>query len=166
MERRINKKVQNHFHQFKGDLIEFLKTNDDYHTIHNYILDYKCCAINKTDLQKRKRVKNIVPLCDKCCALRANGEQCSRRKRSDSEYCGTHIKGIPHGRISSKPPKKTHKTVQVWIQEIHGISYYIDKFNNVYDHHDIVNNRKDPKIIAKYTNEKGVYNIPSLFNKK
>ena len=61
---------------------------------------------------------------------------------------------------------KTHKTVQVWIQEIHGISYYIDKFNNVYDHHDIVNNRKDPKIIAKYTNEGGSYNIPSLFNKK
>ena len=24
---------------------------------------------DKTDLQKRKRVKNIVPLYDKCCAL-------------------------------------------------------------------------------------------------
>ena len=126
--------------------------------------DYKCCSINKTDLQKRKRVKNIVPLCDKCCALRANGEQCSRRKRDGSEYCGTHIKGI-YGKFLLNYPKN-HKTVQVWIQEIHGISYYIDKFNNVYDHHDIVNNRKDPKIIAKYTNEGGSYNIPSLFNKK
>ena len=75
MERRINKKVQNHFHKFKDDLIEFLKTNNDSNIINNYIIDYKCCSINKTDLQKRKRVKNIVPLCDKCCALRANGEQ-------------------------------------------------------------------------------------------
>ena len=46
------------------------------------------------------------------------------------------------------------------------LSYYIDNCNNVYDHNDIVKNRMDPKIIAKYTKENGKYNIPSLFNKK
>ena len=60
---------------------------------------------------------------------------------------------------------KTHKKVQVWIQEIRGISYYIDNENNIYDHQDIVNNRLNPKIIAKYTKVNGVYDIPSLFKK-
>ena len=168
MERRINKKIQNHFHLFKTQLVDFIKKNDDKdpNVIYNFIYDFQCCSIDKTDLQKRKRVKNIVPLCDKCCALRANKEQCSRRKKEGFDFCGTHVKGTPHGKISNEPPKKTHKKVQVWIEEIHGISYYIDKCNNVYDHNDIVKNRMDPKIIAKYTKENGKYNIPSLFNKK
>ena len=73
-----------------------------------------------------------------------------------------HTLKVPHGRISTT---QKAQTVQFGYKKS-GISYYIDKFNNVYDHHDIVNNRKDPKIIAKYTNEGGSYNIPSLFNKK
>ena len=139
MERRINKKIQTHFHNFKTELVDFITNNIDKNPniISNYIYDYQCCAIDKTDLQKRKRVKNIVPLCDKCCALRANKEQCSRRKKDGHEFCGTHVKGIPHGQISTEPPKKTHTSVQVWIQEIHGISYYIDNDANVYDHNDI-----------------------------
>ena len=79
---------------------------------------------------KRKRVKNIVPYCDRCKARRANTEQCSRRKKEDEEFCGTHIKGIPHGRIENNDedsgPKK--KKIQVWVEEIKGITYYIDKF--------------------------------------
>ena len=166
MEKKINRKIEEWTQTFKHNIKDVILNTDNKQEIVDFIYNYPGLQLDKFDFTKRKRVKNIVPLCDKCCALRANGEQCSRRKRDGSEYCGTHIKGIPHGRISAKPPKKTHKTVQVWIQEIHGISYYIDKFNNVYDHHDIVNNRKDPKIIAKYTNEGGSYNIPSLFNKK
>ena len=168
MERRINTKINTHFENHKNSLIQFIKKNidKDPNIIYNYINDTQCCSIVKTDLQKRKRVKNIVPLYDKCCALRANKEQCSRRKKDGFDFCGTHVKGTPHGKISNEPPKKTHKKVQVWIEEIHGISYYIDSNNNVYDHNDIVKNRVDPKIIAKYTKENGKYNIPSLFNKK
>ena len=47
---------------------------------------------------KRKRVKNVVHLSDRCCAKRANGEQCTRRRKdTTTEYCGTHLKGTPHG---------------------------------------------------------------------
>ena len=167
MERRINNKINTHFENHKTLLIDFIKKNidKDPNIIYNYINDTQCCSIDKTDLQKRKRVKNIVPLYDKCCALRANKEQCSRRKKEGYDFCGTHIKGTPHGKINNTPPKKTHNILQVWIQEIHGISYYIDKYNNVYDHNDIVNNKTDPHVIAKYTEENGNYNIPSLFNK-
>ena len=167
MERRINKKVQNHFHKFKNDLLEFLNTNNDSNMIQNYIIDYKCCAINKTDLQKRKRVKNIVPLSDRCNALRASGEQCTRRRKEDNIYCGTHIKGIPHGEITDKTNCKTHKTKKVWAQEIKGIIYYIDNENNVYKPDEILENIMNPSIIAKYTFDPitNKYDIPDLFQK-
>ena len=42
------------------------------------------------------------------------------------------------------------KKVEVWAEDINGIIYYIDKFNNVYDHNDIINGIPDPKVIAKY----------------
>ena len=83
------------------------------------------------------------------------------------DFCGTHIKGTPHGIITDKPPKKTHKEIDVWLSEIHGISYYIDGYNNVYSHNDIINNITNPSIIAKYiTDADGNINIPSLFGEK
>tara|TARA_B100000282_G_C31733669_1_gene492294 strand:+ start:1800 stop:2057 length:258 start_codon:yes stop_codon:yes gene_type:complete len=40
-----------------------------------------------------------VPSSEKCQAKRSNGIQCTRRKKQDSCYCGTHIKGTPHGTV-------------------------------------------------------------------
>ena len=40
-----------------------------------------------------------VPSSERCMAKRANGEQCTRRKKQDSCYCGTHTKGTPHGTV-------------------------------------------------------------------
>lgn len=166
MDKRINRKVSQHILDFKKKLVENVPTSiseKDKLTFLNFIYNFPIITIDKTDLQKRKRVKNHVPLCDKCRALRANGEQCSRRKKNNDKFCGTHIKGIPHGEISNKPPEKTHKSVSVWIQEIHGISYYIDSDNNVYNHNDIIHNKINPSIIAKYEiGHDKHYSIPSL----
>lgn len=170
MEKRINKKFDIWRTQFKNDIITNIKNNinkkDFIRNIEEYIMNYESIVIDKQDLTKRKRVKNSVPLCDKCCALRANGEQCSRRRKDNSKFCGTHIKGIPHGEITNEPPKKTHKTVQLWIQEIHGINYYIDDSNNVYDYNDIINNNSNPRVIAHYIKSVNGYSIPSLFKEK
>ena len=170
MEKRINKKFDIWRTQFKNDIITNIKNNvnkkDFIRNIEEYIMNYESVVIDKQDLTKRKRVKNSVPLCDKCCALRANGEQCSRRRKDNSKFCGTHIKGIPHGEITNEPPKKTHKTVQLWIQEIHGINYYIDDSNNVYDYNDIINNNSNPRVIAHYIKTVNGYSIPSLFKEK
>jgi len=170
MEKRINKKFDIWRTQFKNDIITNIKNNvnkkDFIRNIEEYIMNYESVVIDKQDLTKRKRVKNSVPLCDKCCALRANGEQCSRRRKDNSKFCGTHIKGIPHGEITNEPPKKTHKTVQLWIQEIHGINYYIDDSNNVYDYNDIINNNSNPRVIAHYIKSVNGYSIPSLFKEK
>ena len=55
--------------------------------------------------------------------LRANGEQCTRKK-DDNDYCGTHDKNRPHGVISDqiKTEEKLNK-VEVFIQDINGILY-------------------------------------------
>lgn len=168
MEKRINKKIDTWRCKFKKDVITQISQhfpNTNCNELLTFINEYPTIIIEPTDLAKRKRVKNVVPLCDQCCALRANGEQCTRRRKDGEKFCGTHIKGTPNGEVKDNPPKKTHKKVQVWIQEIRGISYYIDNENNIYDHQDIVNNRLNPKIIAKYTKVNGVYDIPSLFKK-
>ena len=98
--------------------------------------------------------------------MRANYEQCTRRKKNGCEYCGTHEKGTPYGIIKNaidseicQPCKK----LEIWIQEIKGIYYYIDAFGNVYKHDDIMQNKKDPAILAKYSkNDDGVYSIPEF----
>ena len=128
-----------------------------------YIYDYDRMSFNKEDFQKRKRVKNFVPIYDRCCAKRASCEQCTRRKKEGIEYCGTHMKGTPHGIMeTSDEPKVNTTKVEVWVQDIQGIVYYIDKFNNVYDTADIIKNQVNPKIIAKYVKTGDNFNIPEF----
>jgi hypothetical protein len=39
--------------------------------------------------------------------------------------------------------------VEVWIQEIKGIVYYVDANKNVYDPEDILANKINPRVIMK-----------------
>ena len=76
-----------------------------------------------------------MPIYDRCCAKRASNEQCTRRRKEGSEYCGTHMKGTPHGIMDTNQTevKASTQKIEVWAQDIQGIVYYIDKFENVYD---------------------------------
>ena len=140
-----------------------LTNNEQTNQLLQYIYDYDRLSFVKEDFQKRKRVKNFVPIYDRCCAKRATGEQCTRRRKDDSEYCGTHIKGIPHGIINNPNETKTStQKIEVWAQDILGIVYYIDKSNNVYDTADIIKNQLNPKIIAKYIKNGETYSIPEF----
>ena len=125
-----------------------------------FIYDYGHLVVKKEDIQKRTRVKNLVPFHERCRALRANGEQCTRRKKDCAKFCGTHIKGIPHGEISDAGSKESLlKKVQVWVQEVNGIIRHIDKTGNVYDPQDIYQNIENPKVIAKWTKTGDKYQI-------
>ena len=168
MERRLNKKVEAYITQFKDNLKEKaiqmgVMNNDEVNKLLHYIYDYDRLSFNKEDFMKRKRVKNFVPIFDRCCAKRATSEQCTRRKKDGCEYCGTHMKGTPHGimDINNETKNNTQK-IEVWAQDIQGIIYYIDKFNNVYQAEDIVVNKVNPKIIAKYTKSGDQYSIPEF----
>ena len=129
-----------------------------------YIKNYDRLNLCKEDFMKRKRVKNIVHLSDRCCAKRANGDQCTRRRKEDtSEFCGTHLKGTPHGVCSSEDENKPEgKKIEVWAQDIQGIVYYIDKASNVYQIEDIMEGKSNPKVIAKYVKIGETYVIPEF----
>jgi len=168
MEKRLNKKVETYITTFKDSIrdkaIQLGLENDIKTTnLLQHIFDYDRLSFGKEDFQKRKRVKNHVPIYDRCCAKRATGEQCTRRRKDGCEYCGTHTKGTPHGimETADEPKSNTHK-IEVWAQDILGIVYYIDKFNNVYDTADIIKNQVNPKIIAKYIKNDEHYSIPEF----
>ena len=166
MERRLNKKLEEYIIWFKTNLKdEILQLNIDSinkDKLIKKIFDYDRLVLNEQDFCKRKRVKNVVPIYDRCCAKRASDQQCTRRRKEGSEYCGTHIKGTPHGCINSvnEDTQQTQK-VQVWAQDIGGIIYYIDNNQNVYCPEDIMSEAVNPKIIAKYELTNEVYTIPS-----
>ena len=172
MEKRVQNKARIYVQNLKEDIIKFVNTLDsidsgDKNLLIQHIYDCKRLEYSKEDFSKRKRVKNVVPLFERCCALRANHEQCTRRRKGDSKYCGTHIKGIPHGELSDSPVENTITKKTVWGQDIMGIIYYIDDDNNVYDPQDIIKNKVNPQVIAKYIkNQDGTYSIPSFNNKK
>lgn len=194
MERRINKKVNEFLSKFKEDIkglvlscqdnigesmdtwdgedletMGTLKTNvsSELMLMLQQVYDYQNIALQKSDFAKRKRVKNVVPFFDRCVACRANSEQCTRRKKDKSNFCGTHIKGTPHGVIEEhNSATEIEKKVSVWVCDIKGIMYYIDNNNNVYDSEEVMKNMTNPKIIAKYEKNmiegEPVYSIPSF----
>jgi len=166
MERRISKKVNDYTHNFKNEIAERVKAMDssDPTELMNFIYQYKNFELTKEDFMKRKRVKNMVPVYERCCAKRANGQQCTRRKKDDFQYCGTHSKGTPHGIMNENETVSTVTKVEVSAIDIKGIVYYLDNNGNVYDTEDIIANKKNPRIIAKYEQNGEEYSIPSLFN--
>lgn len=195
MERRVNKRINEYFSGFKQNVkseiikvIEGLKDTpnctceDDNgicysHTalkgLIQYVCDYEKCELDATDFEKRKRSKNNVPIHEQCIAKKADESRCTRRKRDGSEYCGTHIKGTPHGDIqestngndnshneinlnlntgvsSNSSSNNKAKKVEVWLEDINGIMHYIDNNYNVYDNEDIIKGVANPKVIYKY----------------
>jgi hypothetical protein len=171
MERRLNKKINDYVHDFKKNVVEKIQSSNKNNQIEmieviNYIYQYDNFELNKDDFMKRKRIKSMVPVYERCCAKRANGEQCTRRKRDDNQYCGTHSKGTPHGMINDQEPLLTTKKIEVNAIDIKGIVYYLDNIGNVYDTEDVISNVKNPRIIAKYEKNGDNYSIPELFGNK
>jgi len=202
MENRINKDIETYITSFKDNIrdkaISLGIQDAQLNPLLEYIYDYDRLSFDKIDFMKRKRVNNIVPFFERCCAKKASGEQCTRKKQNiEDEYCGTHMKGVPNGIMTGRSSsssssssnnnngggdtnsdsssytnnggdeyggggnRMTHR-VEVWIQDIQGIVYYIDKYMNVYKSEDIMNGITNPKIIAKYVKNGDHYCIPAF----
>ena len=165
MQKRLQAKTDIFFNNFKNDIKEEMEklnlSPDNNNKLLQFVYDYSKFEITKDDFLKRKRVKNSVPWHDRCGALKAEGIQCTRRRKDNLEFCGTHLKGRPHGVINSdKPVESKFKKVSVFAQEIDGIIYHLDDGGNIYDPQDIHENIENPKVIAKYsTNLDGKYSI-------
>lgn len=165
MEKHINGIAEKYTTEFKDRIktriIDFGFDHAKANELIEYIYEYPRLIFEKGDLSKRKRVKNAIPEMNRCNALRANGEQCTRRRKEDCEFCGTHTKGIPNG---TKNPDKNaemnaNKKMEVFAQDMNGIIYYIDHHNNVYRTEDILSGKTDPRIVAQYTIEDGIYQV-------
>lgn len=135
--------------------------------ITSFVYEYEKLKLSKEDFMKRKRVKNTVPIELRCLAKRANGEQCTRKKKEGCDYCGTHTKGVPCSIMDDEndesTPKVNKQSVNIWVQNIKGIEYFIDGSHNVYKHEDVINNSENPRIIAKYSkSESGAFSIAFL----
>ena len=85
IQKNINKKITNFLIKFKNDIrLEINKLalpEGDAANFLKFLYDYERLVIIKNDLQKRKRIKNIVPTFERCRGKRANGEQCTRRRK-------------------------------------------------------------------------------------
>jgi hypothetical protein len=170
MEKRLNMRIETYITTLKDDIRKKIielgfeekpKTNE----LIEYVYEYERLILAKDDFAKRKRVKNAIPVSNRCHALRANGEQCTRQRKDNCEFCGTHSKGVPHGLLSQNglPTPPITQKLEVIAEEIKGIVYYVDQFKNVYKTEDILANKQNPEIIAKYEkNVSGCYSIPSL----
>lgn len=167
MEKNINQKISNFVNHFKEDIVEkvkeYSKKDCDLADLLSFIYNKECLQFSKQDMHKRKRIKNSVPFHERCRAVRANCEQCTRRKRDGFKFCGTHIKGTPHGEINDSNESKEPETVKImiWAQEISGIIHHLDEKGNVYDPQDIFENKKNPKVIAHYVKNGDKYRLSS-----
>tara|TARA_B100000161_G_C33343879_1_gene321395 strand:- start:27 stop:545 length:519 start_codon:yes stop_codon:yes gene_type:complete len=172
MERRITKKIDSHQVEFKNSIKEWITKSKGFALVDEkvlgefmrYIYDYPSLKLEKTDFQKRRRVTNTVPLFERCNAIIAGGEQCTRRKKQNCKFCGTHCNKQPHGVINNEGKSIPQmKKVEVWVEIIKGIHYYIDANHNVYMPGDIISGSTKPRIIGKWKkNADGVYDIPDL----
>jgi len=172
MEKRINEQTRQYISTFKDDIrnkiVELgIKDTEHVNELLEYIYEYKRLSFEKEDFMKRRRVKNSVPIENRCNAKRANGEQCTRKRRDDCEFCGTHYKGTPHGvtTVTDSADSSTANDsihLEVFAEEIGGIVYYIDKFRNVYNTEDVLRSKLNPGIIAKWEKTGEKYTIPEF----
>lgn len=168
MEKKLNRKIADYIVEHKQSIkqkaisLQFSE-EQKIEELLQYIYNLERLTLTKDDVSKRKRIKNTIPVVNRCHAKRANGEQCTRKQKSGHCFCGTHVKGAPHGEISINENKNEDIiTCEVFAEEIGGIVYYLDKNFNVYSTEDILKKKQNPEIIAKYTLNNNVYNIPKF----
>lgn len=168
MERSIKQKIDTFSLEFKNSMKEWLKHhsildkdgNDLKHEFIQYIFDYETLSLEQDDFKKRKRIKNQIPNYDRCCALRSNNERCTRKKKKDCNFCGTHNKGTPYGTIEDISKFSKVTKISIWLEEINGIHQYIDENNNVYSTEDMNSGINPPRVISNWIKDtNGKYKI-------
>ena len=172
MEKRINEQLKQYLSKFKDDIrdkvVEIgLGESSQVNELLEFVYEYNRLTFEKEDFMKRRRVKNSVPIENRCNAKRANGEQCTRKRKDDCEFCGTHYKGTPHGVTSTDDQMDSTSlndaiSLEVFAEEIGGIVYYIDKFKNVYKTDDVLQSKMNPVVIAKWEKQGERYTIPEF----
>tara|TARA_B100000401_G_C52813910_1_gene725612 strand:- start:3226 stop:3705 length:480 start_codon:yes stop_codon:yes gene_type:complete len=146
IEEQVTKYIEKYKKHIETTLINDKVSNEE---LIAKINTYPCFELDAS-FTKKPRTKNEVEPQHRCEALRANNTQCTRRKKAGCLFCGTHVKGIPNGRITNANQEVKSKTIKVFTQDIGGILYYIDDDNNIYNTEDVVKKNKNPRVVGKY----------------
>ena len=151
----INDIVNN---RIKFVLKELSKDNKD--------IDYnklvkKYCVAPPNTLFKKKNIKNVIDKNIQCMAKKADGKQCTRRRRiKDNEgniispsvdYCGKHLKCIKFGRIDDEEKfKNSGNYIKTRRENIDGEYYLVDPTNNAV----FTYNKNNPILVGNKINNK------------
>ena len=168
MERNLNQKISTHMTSLKAGITQWLETHqisvvdssgkNRLNDLLRNISDFPALELTKEDFKRRVRIKTIIPTYERCCALRLNGEQCTRKNKVNERFCGTHLKGLPYGKIDEFPQAEQEK-IEIQLEEICGIHQYIDKKGNVYSSEDIMNSVENPRVISRWKKVNGEFVI-------
>jgi hypothetical protein len=175
MEQQLNRKFEEYIIKFKENIktklfeiegIDIHKASE----FMEYIYDYERLVFTKDDL-KNKKSKNKISDCDdnplsttsnntsneskkteKCIAILPSGQQCNKKKKKGLNYCTCHSDMLIKADSSNVTEDKNDNIniIDIFTENIGGIIYYIDKYNNVYNTEDIMNDMRNPRIIARY----------------
>ena len=154
MDKRANAKIETYLIKFKDDLRNKMvdlsfEDKSKMSEFIEYVYEYERLNLSRDDFSKQKRYKNDIPADLRCIAKRANNEQCTRRRKQDCEFCGTHCKGMPNGSIqTTEEIGAIKRRIDVFAKDMNGIMYFADEGNNVYRTEDILANKENPQIIA------------------
>ena len=95
MEKKVRSKIDDYILNFKKNIKDIIDKNDCVilnkegkditNTTIEMIYDFKQIDLTKDDFQKRKRTKNVIPNYERCCALRLNGDRCTRKKKDKED---------------------------------------------------------------------------------
>ena len=139
------------------------KTHDN---IQDEIQKTKNFIIEEVDLGNiKKRSRKIIPDNKRCMGRKIDSLRCTRSRILGSEFCRSHLKSLPNGRIDDgkiiKPKsakrgrKKKYENnddyISVHRKSVDGESYFIDSFNYMY-----TNNLNEPERIGVYDKEDDV----------
>jgi hypothetical protein len=165
MEKKMNVKIDAFVVQFKNDLkkkmmeLNFTET-EKMNEFLEYLNEYEHVIFQPEDIVKRSRVQNVISGANRCTAKLQNDEQCTRRKKNNCQFCGTHTKNLPFGSVDEVLLSQLNHKINVFTVDVQGILYYIDEKLNVYKTEDIIQDKINPRVVAKATCENGVYHIP------
>ena len=56
-------------------------------------------ANNIIQKKKKKSNRRILPIHEQCLGRKMNFTQCTRKRKDGTEFCGSHIKNLPNGKI-------------------------------------------------------------------
>ena len=109
-------------------------------------------------IKNRKYSRRKIPDNKRCMGRKIDGLRCTRSKIINSDFCRSHIKSLPNGRIddgkvfkkkiSNKEKNKKYDNdnyICVYKKRIDNIIYFLDQENYVY-----INDIEHPNRIGKY----------------